>query len=474
MVASEANPFVKSGGLADVVYSLSKELVIKKEEVSVFLPFYRSIKEKFNLEVKKVCSCEVNLSWRRQGADIFTTIVDGITYYLVDNDYYFNRENIYGYMDDGERFAFYTLMVRKVMQTLKLSFDIIHIHDWQVGMLPCLIKEQNRQEKIFSHTKFVITIHNEAFQGMLDRFFVNDFYGLSDQLFDNGNLRLNGMLSTLKSGIVYSDKITTVSPSHREELLSDEYGKGLQHVLRERMDNFIGIVNGIDTNEFDPLNDKFIAKNFNVSNLISAKKENKKALLSYFNIKYNSQPVFGLVSRLTWQKGIDLVLSIAPKIIASGGIIVILGSGESELEQKFEMLRNAYPNNVGIYIGYSNPIAHKIYAGSDFFLMPSLFEPCGIGQMIAERYGTLPIVRNTGGLKDTVISYNGDNSLSANGFGFNDYNYSGIDYSVSQALKSYDDNFLFKKLRINAMKKDNGWSNSALKYMELYRLLLRK
>lgn len=472
MVASEANPFVKSGGLADVVYSLSKELAIMGEEVAIFLPFYRSIKEKCNPKVKRICSCEVNLSWRKQGADIFITYADGITYYLIDNDYYFSRTNTYGYMDDGERFAFFNLMVRKIMQVRKLSYDVIHVHDWQCGMLPALIKEQNRSESIFANTKFVITIHNEAFQGMLDRFFVNDFYGLSDSLYDNGNLRLKSMFSTLKSGIVYADKITTVSPTHREELLTAEYGQGLEGVLKERADNFAGILNGIDTVEFDPKSDDLILTRYDFKNVTSGKRDNKKNLLDYFKLIDDNQPVFGLVSRLTWQKGIDLVISIADSLLSKGCSIVVLGSGEYDFEQKMESLRRVYPQKIGIYIGYSNQLAHKIYAGSDFFLMPSLFEPCGIGQMIAERYGTLPIVRNTGGLRDTVISFDGSNSAVANGFSFNDYDYSGIDYSCFEALKSYNDKALLKKLRTNAMKTDNGWRNSADDYSKIYHELL--
>lgn len=472
MIASESNPFVKSGGLGDVVYSLAKEEASLGNNVSIFLPYYNSIKEKFHIKKTRFCSCSVNLSWRNQGCLVYKAQLPNIpnlTFYFIDNDYYFSRENTYGYMDDGERFAFFNLIIRKIIQTKNMHFDVIHCHDWQTGMLPVLIKEQNLNEEVFHGTKFVMTIHNEAFLGNLDRFFVNDFYGLSDAIYDNGKVRFKDQFSTLKAGIVYADVVTTVSPTHRNELLSPEYGKGLDVVLEQRANSFYGIVNGVDYDEFNPATDCFLTSKMVKSNLINSKKVNKESLLDYFHLPHNDGPVYGIVSRLTWQKGIDLVLMIAPTIISRGGSLIILGSGEYELEQKFERLRSTYPQNVGIYIGYSNEVAHRVYGGCDYFLMPSLFEPCGIGQMIAEHYATLPIVRSVGGLKDTVTGFIGDNEDVANGISFNDYNYDGINFAIEKSFELFQHKKLFNTVRRNAFTSDHSWKKSAEEYLLLYK-----
>lgn len=472
MVASESNPFIKSGGLADVVYSLSKEEAKLGNEVSIFLPFYKSIKNKLDLPKREFCFCTVESSWRHQGCMVYEVEipnVENLKFYFVENNYYFNRDNIYGYMDDGERFAFYNLIIRKIMRVKKMHFDVIHCHDWQTGMLPVLIKEQNLSEAIFKDTKFAMTIHNEAFLGNLDRFFVNDFYGLSDYLYDIGKLRFKNQFSTLKSGIVYADIVTTVSPNHRDELLTPEFGQGLEYVLEQRKGSFYGIVNGVDYDEFNPKKDEFLSNKMYKSNLEKPKLANKQALLDFFNLPNNDGPIFGLVSRLTWQKGIDLVLAIAPKIVENGGSIIVLGSGEAKLEQGFEELRSKYPDRVGIYIGYSNKIAHKVYGGSDFFLMPSLFEPCGIGQMIAKRYATLPIVRSIGGLKDTVTGFDGNNIATADGISFRDYNYEGINFAIDKAFEVYHNHKLFNKMRLNAFNCDHSWKKSANEYLSLYK-----
>lgn len=468
MVASEANPLCKSGGLADVVFSLSKELTIKGEEVIIILPFYKYIKEKKNPKVSRVAVFDVHMSWRKQGASIYRTYIDGITFLLVQNDFYFNRDNLYGYDDDGERFAFFTLAVKETFKVLNCSPDIIHIHDWQPGMLATLIKETENFNSLFKNTRFILTIHNPAFQGFIDKYYLNNFYGLSDELYESGKVRFDGKVSTLKSAIIYCDKITTVSPTHRDELLSVEGGKGLQDVIELRRDDFIGVLNGIDYTEWNPNQDKFILKNYNGVNIVKSKKINKDALLTRFALPLYDQPVFGFVSRLTWQKGLDIMLPAIRKMCQEGASVVILGSGEYGYEQELEKIRNEYPNNLGIYIGYNDELAHQIYAGSDFFLMPSLFEPCGIGQMIAERYGTLPIVRLTGGLKDSVISFDGKNENIATGLGFLDYNVPTMEYICYQALDLYKNKPLMLILSRNAMKLDHTWERSCKEYIKIY------
>ena len=470
MVCSEANPFVKTGGLADVTYSLSKELVKMGEDVMIALPLYNQIKAK-NLPLQRVGNITVHMSWRVESANIYFLKQDGIDYYFIENQHYFERDGIYGYDDDGERFAFYSLAVTELMPMVGFKPDIIHAHDWQPGMVACLIKENDM--KFYKKTKFVFSIHNPAFQGKLDRFALGDLYNLPDYLFFNGQLEFGGMVSTLKAGIMYADKITTVSPNHREELLTPEGSMGLNNVLRFREYDFCGFLNGIDYNEFNPSDDKLIAKEFGVKNYISGKHENKLALLKQFNLKDEKAPLYALVSRITWQKGMNLVFAAVRDLASRGANIVMLGSGEYDCEQEMEALHREFPDHVGIYIGYSNPLAHQIYAGSDFFMMPSLFEPCGLGQMIAQRYGTLPIVRRTGGLKDSVINYDSNNADVSNGFGFDNYSEFDMVQTCVYALDTYyNHKEVFKQLVKNALNTDNSWEKSVKQYHGLYLSLI--
>lgn len=467
MIASEARPLCKTGGLADVVYSLSKELVSNGETVDIVLPYYSSI----NLEdANKVCSFEVTMSWRRAHTEVYKTSIEGISYYLIKNDQYFARGHLYGDFDDGERFAFFTLAAKTLLKKLKKSIDIIHVHDWQGGMLPCLIKEEN--DNFFAKTKFVGTIHNPAFQGLYPKIVLGDLYNLSDELYDTGKVRFKDQVSTLKTMIVYSDMITTVSPTHHLELLTKEGGMELDSVLRLREDDFVGILNGIDYLEFNPNKDKNIAKEFDESNLLAGKKANKKELLKIFNLPIDDAPVFSLVTRITWQKGFDLVFPAVEQLVSKGAKVIMLGSGEHQYEEIWDKMRNKYPDKIGIYIGYNDPLAHKIYAGSDFFLMPSLFEPCGLGQMIAQRYATLPIVRRTGGLKDSVINYDGNNLNTSNGFGFDDYSVSEMIRTCLYAFDNYQNKKVFNKLSKNALLTDNSWKKSMDEYMKVYKKLV--
>ena len=472
MVASEANPLCKTGGLADVIFALGKELVASGSEVAVILPFYKCIKDAMSYRVKKLGSYEVFLSWRKQTANIYSVKIRGITYYLVGNDYYFNRDGLYGFQDDGERFAFFTLATRRLFSFVDFSPDIIHIHDWQAGMLPVLIKEQSSADPCFHNTKFVLTIHNEAFLGAIDRYFLNHFYGLDDRLYDEGKVRFNGMVSTLKSAIVYSDLITTVSPSHAAELLQDSNDlNSLAGVLAMRKDAFVGILNGIDTEEFDPMNDLFIPKNYDADSIDEGKAACKDKLLRSCFLSIGDEPVFGMISRLTFQKGIELAVSCCEKLLRGGSKVVVLGQGEPDLERQLEALRSKYPESMGLYIGYNNQFAHDIYAGSDFFIMPSRFEPCGIGQMASQRYGTLPVVRSVGGLADTVHPYE-EKGRSADGFAFKEYSERAFEASLGHALDVYEDKALLRELRRNAMSVDHSWTRSAAEYCRLYALLL--
>ena len=470
MVASESRPFCKTGGLADVVYSLSKELVIMGEEVMVILPFYQVIKNTIKTPVKYVDSFIVNMSWRHHEAKVYTAEADGITFYFIEH-WYFDRINLYGDGDDGERFAFFTLAARELMSRQKVIPDIIHVHDWQAGILPCLIKEEAWARKLFKGTQFVLTIHNPAFQGMLDRDALGNLYDLPLSLFDDGQVRLDGRVSTLKAGIVYADKITTVSPNHHSELLTPEGGMHLDGVLNLREWDFCGILNGIDYLEFNPNKDAYIPAQYNAVNYVSGKKACHDALLKELNIKDYNQPLFSMVSRLTWQKGLDILFPAIEQLANRGCNVVVLGSGERQYELELEKLRAKYPDKIAIYIGYNDVLAHRIYAASDFFLMPSLFEPCGLGQMIAQRYGCLPIVRRTGGLKDSVINYDGGNEDVANGFGFDNYHPDDMLYTCVYAFDAWHNKPLIKKLMKNAIKTDNSWAKSAANYLGVYKEL---
>ena len=474
MVASEARPFCKTGGLADVVYSLSKELVKMGEDVSIFLPFYDSIRRQISEKaLKKAASFKTHMSWRKQNVDVYQLVTEGINYYFIENQQYFERGHIYGDFDDGERFAFFTMAVKQFMLTKRMYPNIIHVHDWQAGMLPCVLRVDDECREKFAKTKFVFTIHNPAFQGLMPKFTLGDFYNLTDEYYDNGSVRFKDQVSTLKAGIVYSNKITTVSPTHHLELLTPEGGMGLDQVLRYREWDFSGILNGIDYLEFNPNEDKQIAKPYSEKNLVSGKKANKEALMNQYGLKNTKGPLFSLVTRITWQKGFDIIFPAVEELIRRGASIFMLGSGESQYEKRWEELRSRYPDKVGIFIGYSDNLAHKVYAASDFFIMPSLFEPCGLGQMIAQRYGTLPIVRRTGGLKDSVICYDGTNADTSNGFGFDAYSIYEMTRTANYAFDIYENKKILHQLMKNAMVTDNSWLKSTLEYIKLYKALVK-
>ena len=475
MVASEARPFCKTGGLADVVYSLSKELAVQGEDVSIILPFYDSIRRQLaNEKLEKAASFNTHMSWRQQNVDVYQIDRDGIKYYLIENRQYFERGHIYGDFDDGERFGFFTMAAKELMLAMKMNPDIVHVHDWQAGMLPCIMRVHADARNKFTNTKYVFTIHNPAFQGLMPKFTLGDFYNLTDELFDNGSVRFKDQVSTLKAGIIYSDKITTVSPTHHLELLTPEGGMGLDGVLVYREWDFSGILNGIDYLEFNPENDPQIEAAYNAKNLISGKAKNKEALLKAFNLPDTKGPVYSLVTRITWQKGFDIIYPAVEEVVNRGATVIMLGSGEYQYEQKWEELRRRYPDRIGLYIGYSDPLAHKVYAGSDFFIMPSLFEPCGLGQMIAQRYGTLPIVRRTGGLRDSVICYDGSNEETSNGFGFDSYSVYEMNRTAHYAFEVYQDKKLLHRLMKNAMLTDNSWQKSTQEYLKVYKQLINK
>ncbi|MGP1414250.1 MAG: glycogen synthase [Bacillales bacterium] len=474
MVSSEANPFYKTGGLADVVYSLSKEYVNLKHNVSIILPYYKNINHEDFKSITKFSHINLKFNKHNYKTNIYLLKKEDINYFFIENDDYFNRENLYGYFDDGERFAFFSVAVCNFIKSLAFNFDIVHVHDWQSSIIPCLIVNRFNNFKQFKNIKTVLTIHNPLFKGYFDVSSLENFYNLPYYLFENGSIRLDNQVSTLKAGIFYANKITTVSPTHAFELTTPEGGKGLDYDLTLRQLDFKGILNGIDLNEFNPSKDEYIYKKYNKNIFIEEKEYNKKLFLDELNLEQN-KPTYAVVSRLTSQKGLDLLIKMADFILYCGGNFILLGNGEKDAEQAFLNLRNKYPKNCYTYLGYSNRVAHKIYSGSDFLLMPSAFEPCGLSQMIAQEYGCLPIVRSTGGLNDTVLGYDKKlkNEEIANGFSFKNYDLIEALGTVSASLVVYDKKELLNKLKNNAIKLDHSWQNSVKEYISIYEELIK-
>ncbi len=475
MVTSECLPFSKTGGLGDVAYSLSKEFSKKGHNVSVVSPLYKSVNlEKFG-EAVKVYEYAVKMNWRQKDCQVYHLYHDGIEYFFLANDYYFNRDGgLYGFYDDGERFAFFANAALLLMKQVPFKVDICHVHDWQGGMIPCMLKVTYKDDKDLKDVGTVLTIHNPLFKGYLGRDSLYDLYNLPLYLFDNGSVRFDDQVSTLKAGIKFADKITTVSPTHAFELTTVEGSKGLWYDLVLRQNDFFGILNGMDQDEFDPSKDKFIYKNYNLNNFSENKFENKLKFCEENHLDPNA-PLFAVVSRLTDQKGLDLIYSMADFLTHEGGNFAVLGSGDYYAEEMMNSLYNRNPSHNYVYIGYSNEIAHKLYAASDFFIMPSAFEPCGLGQMIAQRYGSLPIVRRTGGLKDSVICYDNErkNDDIANGFGFDDYSQMEAVKATATALNIYySKKDILNRLIKNALKTDHSWNESANKYLEVYSWIL--
>jgi len=469
MITSESNPFVKTGGLADVVYSLSKELVVLRQDVSVFLPYYSNIKRSYAFKSELVSSFMINVNNRNRLCEVHKSEVNGIKFYLLANKDYFDREGIYGYDDDGERFAFFNLASRELLYRLQMKPNIIHTNDWHTGMFACLCKEDAYAKKYFKKTKFVFSIHNPAFQGQADRNILYSCYSLHTDLFDNGKVRFNDRVSTLKAGIEYNDKIVAVSPNHRYELLTKEGSMGLNNVLQFREYDFVGILNGIDYEEFDPLHDEFLTHPYSIVNYFREKEWNKRDLFKMLNLIEYGKPTFAIISRLTWQKGMDIVYKTLDYLLANKCNVLVLGTGEDRYENMMRDLARRYPKNMSLHLTYDDELAHKIYASSDFFLMPSIFEPCGLSQLISQRYGTIPIVRATGGLKDTVIGYDGRNLNVANGFIFDIFSEDALLGTTKVALDVWNNIPVRKEIMKNGMKVDNSWRKSAKEYLNLYK-----
>lgn len=471
-VASEGLPFIKSGGLADVIGSLPKALVKKGHDVRVVIPLYLKMALKNHQDFTRIRDYSVRINYHEVPVALYTQELDGVIYYFIENQYYFEREELYGYEDDGERFSYFQKAVLEMLNQLNYFPDVMHSHDWHTGMIPCMCKENYNYDARYAAMKHVYTIHNLAYQGNFGKQMLDSCLGLSAYLYDCGAVRYDTGISFMKSGIVYADRVTTVSPTYSHEILTIEYGEHLEQVLQMRYGDLGGITNGIDIDIWNPATDATIYENFNKVNVFKKKVNNKLALQKDMGLEENPDVfLLGIVTRLTSQKGMELVMQQLGNIVKADVQVVVLGSGDKDIESVFAKTEELNKGKFVFYRGYNEDLAHRIYAASDGFLMPSKFEPCGISQLISMRYGTLPIVRETGGLKDTVNPFN-EYTLEGNGFSFSRYDSVEMINALYYALHVYYDlPKAFRMLVKNAMNTDVSWDRSAQDYSNMYEYL---
>lgn len=469
-MASESVPFIKTGGLADVIGSLPKYIDRERYDVRVMLPKYSCIPESYRNRMEFVGSFYMELAWRRQYVGILKTVYDGVTFYFIDNEYYFTGWSPYGDTRwDLEKFAFFSRAALAALPVIGFRPDIIHCHDWQTGLVPVYLHDSFQDNEFYRGIRSIMTIHNLKFQGTWDRKVIQDITGLSDYYFTPDKLESYGDANYLKAGIVYADMVTTVSRSYAEEIKMPYYGEGLDGLLRARGNVLRGIVNGIDYEEYDPATDKYIVRNYSGMDFRREKIKNKRALQAELGLEQNDKKfMIGICSRLTGQKGLDLVDCVIEEICEPDTQLVVIGTGEDKYENLFRHYAWKYPDRVSANIYYSNQLAHKLYASCDAYLMPSQFEPCGLSQIMSLRYGTLPIVRETGGLRDTVIPYD-EYHNSGTGFSFANYNAHEMLACIRYAKHVFTDRKReWNKLIDRAMMQDFSWSNSAGQYELMY------
>lgn len=467
---SEAGPFMRTGGLGDVAAALPLALNKAKQDVRVIMPLYEGISNDFRQTMQFIGSKVVPLGWRQQYAGVFECVYGGVTYYFIDNEYYFKRSTIYGHYDDGERFSFFSKAVLEVLPMIGFMPEIIHCNDWQTALIPVYLDAFYRGAEGYTFMRTVLTIHNIEFQGNMDKCCISDVFGIPNEM--ASRVEYKNCANMLKGGIECADKVTTVSNTYAQEILNPYYAYGLEHILNQRSYKLCGIVNGIDTDLFNPAKDKALFVNYTASNAEKAKKENKHGLQQMVNLPECDKPLIGMVTRLTNQKGMDLVMEVIEEILSMDIQMVVIGTGDWKYETALRELARRYGNKLVAIINFSADIASKIYAGSDMFLMPSKFEPCGLSQLIAMRYGSIPIVRETGGLKDTVIPFN-PVEKSGRGFTFKTYNAYDMLDAIHRAVGTYYNKEEWNACMKNAMSGDYSWKASAKQYIDLYKGLIQ-
>lgn len=459
-----------SGGLGDVAGSLPKALRKRLVGCRVVMPLYSGIKQELRDRMQFITHITVPVSWRRQYCGIFEAKIDGVIFYFIDNEYYFKRDGIYGHYDDAERFAFFSRAVLEIIPHIDFKPDIIHTNDWQTALVPVYYSTMYANREGYEGIKNIFTIHNIQYQGVYGKEILSDVFGLGEQ--HEQLLDFGGTLNLMKGAIECADVVTTVSPTYAEEILDPWFSHRLDPILRERQYKLHGILNGIDTDIYNPETDKAITKNFSAKDP-AGKKEDKADLQREFSLPVRDDvPIIGMVSRLVSHKGLDLVKAVLDELLSTTDVqLVVLGTGDWEYENFFREIEARYPGKVGLRIAFIPDLARKIYAGCDMFLMPSKSEPCGLSQMLALRYGTLPIVRETGGLKDSITD-SGDGK--GNGFTFKSYNAHDMLDAIRRSLGAYSDKKYWASLVERALECDNSWGRSAREYMRLYRETIGK
>ncbi|MBZ9688943.1 glycogen synthase GlgA [Clostridium estertheticum] len=471
-VASEAYPFIKTGGLGDVAFALPKALRKMGIDVRVIIPKYSGIPLSFKNCMENVASFTVPVGWRNQYCGLQYLTYDEVPYYFVDNEYYFERPEIYGCYDDGERYSYFSKAVLEAIKYMgDFVPDIIHCNDWHSGILPALLKDNYSNDEMYSEIKSVFTIHNLKYQGVFPKEILGELLNLNEGYFSDDALKFYDAISFMKGGIVFADVVTTVSETYAQEIQTPFYGEGLDGLLSLKSEKLYGIVNGIDYELYSPIVDKKIVYNFD-ENSLKQKVKNKLKLQYELCFTVNeSIPMIGIVTRLVKQKGLDLIVEKLQELLSLPIQIVLLGNGDGYYEDIFQYYASIYPSRISTNIIFDAVLAQKIYAASDMFLMPSLFEPCGIGQLIALKYGSIPIVRETGGLKDTIAPYN-KYTGNGNGFSFTNYSSDELMDAINRAINLYKDKDSWNKLVNNAMTSNNSWENSAKNYIDLYSNLI--
>lgn len=463
-IAAEAAPFVKVGGLGDVIGSLPKALRQLGVDARVVLPLYSSIdRERFGLKYKAYQF--VDLGWRHSYCGIFETEVDGVPCYFIDNEQYFNRDSIYGQIDDGERFAFFSKAALEILPALDFKPDVVNVNDWHTALSVIYLDVlKSREAEFYKDMKSVLSIHNIEFQGRFNPYEMGNLFGLENKYFDA--LIYNGDLNLLKGAIQLADRINTVSETYAREILDPYFSYGLDKILTVEQGKLRGIINGIDVDKFNPKTDPMIPVNYDL-NTFEDKVQNKLAFQKEMALEVNADiPLIGMVTRLTHQKGIDLILQASEEILKTGAQLVVLGTGDAHYESALRSLEHYRHDRVRSILLFSNEMSAKIYAASDLFLMPSKTEPCGLSQLISMRYGTVPVVHRVGGLRDTVIPFTG---VEGNGFTFESFHAGDMMDAIYRAVTCfYQSPDEWKQIIKNNLQKDVSWEQSAKKYLELY------
>lgn len=468
--AAECAPFFKSGGLGDVVGALPKALAKKGHEVRVVLPLWRWMPGKFQEKMESWGSFEVKVGWRTEYCGVETLYQDGVRYMFLDNRYYFDRPKLYGYYDDGERFAWFQQAACELMGRYNWVPDVLNCNDYHTAFMPFLLKEKYGWVGPYHHIKTVLTIHNLEFQGEYGREVMTELFGMSPERYDDGTVRYGTAVNFMKAGILYADRVNTVSPSYAAEIQTPEFGCHLDEVLR--MENFklCGILNGIDYDVNNPATDHNLAANYSIKDL-KGKAKDKAALQKEFGLPQRPDvPLIGIVSRLTYQKGFQLVVNEMENLMKFDVQVVLLGTGYANFEHDFRWFNSVHHDKFGAKIEFDVGLAQRIYAGADMFLMPSGFEPCGLSQMISMRYGTLPIVHQIGGLKDSVEPYNPITNTGT-GFGFEQFSGFYMMEAIKEAMATYQQPKIWRHLMQNAMAKDFSWDKQSQAYLDMYKSL---